>query len=307
MNHRLDQYLWNIEDCLRALPDADRKTEVSEIGQHLTVLIAAGVSDGQTEDAATRAAIHQFGTAREIGKRLARAKNRKRFALMRETVLFCLVFYTLYATGEQGVTQLWNRFSPPEPSRYDDYKLTVLFETVGLAAFLTLIARYGKQGVWHKAWHNTSPINAALRFAALELLVRQAGMVGWSMVESRIKIKSFPLGPFVCMILCHFLFCGLIAYLVGRMSKSPKNVVDTVTVAAAFLPVTGLLAATIEYLPTLTEFIASPLGPLAGVALWIIPGTLFVSIVRFGVQIGEKSRRAFVPVSYEGNCYESAT
>ena len=51
MNNRLDEYLHELENRLRFLPDADREAELTEIATHLDALIAGKIAGGRSDRA----------------------------------------------------------------------------------------------------------------------------------------------------------------------------------------------------------------------------------------------------------------
>lgn len=73
MDSRLDKYLQALAHELRALPQAQRDSEVREMRQHLEAIIARLCEGGLSEAEATEAAIAQFGAAHKVGRELRAA------------------------------------------------------------------------------------------------------------------------------------------------------------------------------------------------------------------------------------------
>ena len=77
MHNALDKYLQTLAHELRALPQAQRDSEVREMRQHLEAIIARLCEGGLSEAEATEAALAQFGVARTVGRELKRASDSK--------------------------------------------------------------------------------------------------------------------------------------------------------------------------------------------------------------------------------------
>ena len=70
MSSKLDKYLQSVAHELRGLPEHKREEELREMQQHLETIIARGIESGASEDDATHVALQQFGSAREVGRKL---------------------------------------------------------------------------------------------------------------------------------------------------------------------------------------------------------------------------------------------
>jgi hypothetical protein len=76
---RIEAYLDQVVARLpRDMSPASRQAERGELAAHLDALVAAHVELGVDEDTAVLAALHEFGDARRLGKRLAGAWERVR-------------------------------------------------------------------------------------------------------------------------------------------------------------------------------------------------------------------------------------
>lgn len=291
MNNRLNEYLDDLESRLRFLPEADRQQEINEIRPHLQSLIAAHQSEGQNEDAAAQAALHQFGTARAIGSRIGRVERRKRLAQTAETVVFCAAFHGVYSVFEQGILHTWQAVVPlPEELHALLCDLPLSLLAVGFATFMALVWRFGWRGTAQKACENGSPVSAALRFVFLVNLVLVAHNFFLSFLSSAFPTTALRVSDIAESVGFLFGLCWLGAFFVGRGSTFRGSVSGSVGVAAALIPALGLLGVTITYVPSFTEFLKAWPGYLMGAACWVVPGLFFVLFVRFGVQMGEKAR-----------------
>lgn len=81
MNDRLEQYLGAVERGLPELPEKRRQDEITEVRQHLDALIAARQYADIDAEAATDAALRQFGSARRVSLGIRSAYWRERIGV----------------------------------------------------------------------------------------------------------------------------------------------------------------------------------------------------------------------------------
>ena len=86
MNNRLEEYVREVEQGLDALHATRRADEIAELRQHLAAAVVAHQELEADEDAATDAALTQFGPARTISQGIRKVWWRERL-LLPDTVL----------------------------------------------------------------------------------------------------------------------------------------------------------------------------------------------------------------------------
>ncbi len=87
MHSLLEEYLGKVNAHLWALPRARRADELREMRTHLARLTADAMEKGQSEEEATRSAIHHFGSSQTVGKKVSRAWTRGLLVGGRDSIL----------------------------------------------------------------------------------------------------------------------------------------------------------------------------------------------------------------------------
>jgi hypothetical protein len=102
---RVEAYLDRVLERLpRGMSPTARHGERVELASHLDALVAAHVELGADEDTAVQAALHEFGDARQLGRRLSRACRqldapRGGLAVVALFALMCVGFPTFLSGG----------------------------------------------------------------------------------------------------------------------------------------------------------------------------------------------------------------
>ncbi len=181
-NLKLEQYVEKVAANLKSLSESERKSQIDELRQHLEALAAAKQRKGQTEEAATEAAIRQFGASEDLGRELKRMEWRARLKRLPENLAF--VLYAMSAivlikiVMDFGVSPILRLVTEAlqGPSAQPHAKLVVpklltpslLF---GLAALALLVGRDGLRGAFTRFIRPETVIGAAFCWTIVNRLV----------------------------------------------------------------------------------------------------------------------------------------
>ncbi len=311
MNNRRDDYLREIETCLRHLPDVDREQELNEIAQHLDGLITASKADGKTESQATAAAITQFGAARKIGSGLAHVGEYPRFASVWETVLFCapfaaflkavwFVFVDLQDMLHWGVTTY---SSDPVAAiirtMFVKHGLSGISWVAGITAYLILSSRYGWRGALRKAFDPTLTQNYGIRWLFLCFFI--AKIVPYSITRVFVVPQDYSLlnvygsaQNFYFVVWAAAMWIS--AFCVGRSNRRHESAAKAVSVAASLSTVYLLIFMVLKFISDVYGYnshlpiLVQLYGFTRDFALVLAGGVVNIFIIRLITQRGEKSR-----------------
>ena len=303
MNNRLNEYLTEVETRLRPLPPVDREQEIAEIAQHLNALISAHQNDGRTEEAATEAAITQFGTAREVGKQLYQTGRHQRFAPLLEVGLFGVAFYAVLSMAWVLCVGVANRFNPLFQTGFQTGAGQGLFDIrhvpvswmFGFAASAVIVSRYGWRGAKQKAFGAASPVSAGIRWMFLNFVLGIALPYGISrafVVPHSVSMlnMSGSAMPFYGVFGLGTMW--LSAYLAGRSCKGSASVANAVGLAGLVEAVWWIITWAYQFVPTPWHYAqpASFASLLRFFCFLVCAWAVNFFIVRFFVQVGEKAR-----------------
>ena len=180
-NPKLDRYIETVAARLGALPEAERTEQIAELRQHLHSLVASAQAEGADEEAATEAALRQFGQAQEVGADLSRSIWRMRLKRLPENLVFALYVVSAVTLVQFGIrfgihpllrllseALLKPAATPHASLLYPHYlNISVIF---GFAVFALLVGRDGVRRALKRFILPETRIGAAFYWICLNLI-----------------------------------------------------------------------------------------------------------------------------------------